>query len=454
MAIKAQPLTVTVTAWDTANNVPKTGDAANISIRLIKDGTGAARNDATAIAEVDATNAPGEYSVVLDATDMAADCVVVAGKSATSGVVVFGVKIITERGSVAAVKSDTAAILADTGTDGVVVADASKSGYSLAADQSGVTVGTVTDLTNAPTGMALEATLQAIKGAGWTAETLKALADAIAALNDLSQADAQSAAAAALSAYDPPTRTEATDDKAEIIAALPAAAPSAADIKAAMEAEGSKLYLIESDTSELLSRTPDAAPGAAGGLPVLDASAELQVTISEAQAEALATDIAAAIEVPPASVDEAALADAVWDEATTAHTTANTFGAGFASLLARFAAAVLQPIAAVTSTGDITVFRGVDYRSDLPTVLQLALDSTDFGDLSTATVTLRYSDQTWTGTIVDGNTASQVVDFEFTAEETAAMDTGSWPYRLIITEADGDVRHPVGAGVLTVMDIV
>lgn len=34
------------------------------------------------------------------------------------------------------------------------------------------------------------------------------------------------------------------------------------------------------------------------------------------------------------------------------------------------------------------------------------------------------------------------------------MDTGSWPYRLIITEADGDVRHPVGAGVLTVMDIV
>jgi hypothetical protein len=47
---------------------------------------------------------------------------------------------------IAAVKSDTAAILADTGTDGVVVASGSKTGYSLAADQSAVTVGTVNDL--------------------------------------------------------------------------------------------------------------------------------------------------------------------------------------------------------------------------------------------------------------------------------------------------------------------
>ena len=39
--------------------------------------------------------------------------------------------------------TDIDAILADTGTDGVVVASASKTGYSLAADQSGVTIGTV-----------------------------------------------------------------------------------------------------------------------------------------------------------------------------------------------------------------------------------------------------------------------------------------------------------------------
>jgi hypothetical protein len=41
---------------------------------------------------------------------------------------------------------------------------------------------------------------------------------AIAALNNLSQAQAQTAAANALTAYDPPTRTEATSDKDEILA--------------------------------------------------------------------------------------------------------------------------------------------------------------------------------------------------------------------------------------------
>ena len=47
---------------------------------------------------------------------------------------------------IAAIKAETASILADTGTDGVVVASGSKTGYALANDQSGVTIGTVNDL--------------------------------------------------------------------------------------------------------------------------------------------------------------------------------------------------------------------------------------------------------------------------------------------------------------------
>ena len=58
------------------------------------------------------------------------------------------------------VKTETAAILADTGTDGVVLKAA-----GLAADA-------VTKIQN---GLALEATLTAIKGAGWTTETLAAI---------------------------------------------------------------------------------------------------------------------------------------------------------------------------------------------------------------------------------------------------------------------------------------
>jgi len=94
------------------------------------------------------------------------------------------------------VKTETAAILADTGTDGVKIASAQ-------------TVATVTNLTNLPTmptdwltaagvkadavtkiqsGLALEATLTAIKGAGWTTETLDFLYDAVGQASDNAEA--------------------------------------------------------------------------------------------------------------------------------------------------------------------------------------------------------------------------------------------------------------------------
>lgn len=116
---------------------------------------------------------------------------------------------------IAAVKAETALILADTGTDGVVIAGAQ-------------TVATVTNLTNLPTmptdwvtaagvkadavtkiqsGLALEATLTAIKGAGWSTETLAAidvLIDAIKAKSDLipAQPAAIGSAMTLTSAYD------------------------------------------------------------------------------------------------------------------------------------------------------------------------------------------------------------------------------------------------------------
>jgi hypothetical protein len=50
------------------------------------------------------------------------------------------------------------------------------------------TITTVTNLTNAPTDMALESTLTTIKGAGWTTETLKIIKDAITAIATWSSA--------------------------------------------------------------------------------------------------------------------------------------------------------------------------------------------------------------------------------------------------------------------------
>ena len=77
---------------------------------------------------------------------------------------------------VSEVKTDTAAILADTGTDGVVLKAAGLNADAVAEIQSG---------------LALEATLTAIKGAGWSTETLAAidvLIDAIKAKTDLMDA--------------------------------------------------------------------------------------------------------------------------------------------------------------------------------------------------------------------------------------------------------------------------
>jgi len=64
-------------------------------------------------------------------------------------------------------------------------------GAILGATQTGVTIPTVTTVTNAPTGMALEASLTAMKGAGWSDETLVKIVDDIAAISAGSGATAQ-----------------------------------------------------------------------------------------------------------------------------------------------------------------------------------------------------------------------------------------------------------------------
>ena len=99
------------------------------------------------------------------------------------------------------VGADVNDILADTGTDGVLLSagtgakqiSLTSGAVLLQATQTGVTIPTVTTVTNAPTGMALEASLTAIKGGGWTDETLvtiQAAAEAATAPTAATVADA------------------------------------------------------------------------------------------------------------------------------------------------------------------------------------------------------------------------------------------------------------------------
>lgn len=96
MPAKNASLTLTYTAWDTANNVGKTGDAANHTLKVVVDGTEQAV--AATPAEVDGTNAKGEYKVVLTSANMNGNMVKFCGASSTSGIVIVPVPIFTDGG--------------------------------------------------------------------------------------------------------------------------------------------------------------------------------------------------------------------------------------------------------------------------------------------------------------------------------------------------------------------
>lgn len=91
MAVYGTPITVTYVAWDTANNAGRTGDAANHTLRWVRDGVSVAPTNSPA--EVDAVSAPGVYRLSLTAAETQAATGTLAGVSATAGVVILPVQL-------------------------------------------------------------------------------------------------------------------------------------------------------------------------------------------------------------------------------------------------------------------------------------------------------------------------------------------------------------------------
>lgn len=96
MPSRGQTITVTFVAWDNTNNVGKTGDAANFTLRWVKDGTSAVPTNVPAT-EVDATNAPGLYKIVLTGTECTCDFGCLGGKSSTSGISIIPTSVAFEQ---------------------------------------------------------------------------------------------------------------------------------------------------------------------------------------------------------------------------------------------------------------------------------------------------------------------------------------------------------------------
>ncbi|MBK8871610.1 MAG: hypothetical protein IPN19_11360 [Elusimicrobia bacterium] len=104
MASRAQSLTISYVAWDTANNVGKTGDVANHTLRWIKDGTSSAPTNSAS--EVDSTNAPGIYKITLTTAECACDYGTLAGKSSTANISILPTHISFEQLPTAAPGAD------------------------------------------------------------------------------------------------------------------------------------------------------------------------------------------------------------------------------------------------------------------------------------------------------------------------------------------------------------
>lgn len=135
MASRGKALSVAYVAWDTNANSGKTGDVANHTLRWIKDGSSAAPTNAPT--EVDATNAPGVYQVLLTDAECTCSLGVLSGKSATSGVVLIPVSLAFEQ-------LPAASLLILQG-----ILDATESGT--VSDASATAVSFVTSLTQAAT---------------------------------------------------------------------------------------------------------------------------------------------------------------------------------------------------------------------------------------------------------------------------------------------------------------
>jgi len=95
MASRAQTITIEYYAWDTSANGYKTGDVANHTLRWTKDGTSSAPTNSPA--EVDATNKPGAYKLVITGTEATCNVGILGGKSSTANIVIVPTHISFEQ---------------------------------------------------------------------------------------------------------------------------------------------------------------------------------------------------------------------------------------------------------------------------------------------------------------------------------------------------------------------
>ena len=233
---------VTVFAWDSGAGVPKTGDQNNITAQISLNGAASAASNDVNPDQLDATNHPGIYIFNLLQAETNADMVIITPKSTTLGVVFKPVVAYpttltpTKSGYLDAAITSRSTLTAQQvweyatrtlSSFGTLAADLWTNATRSLTDKAGFTIsGSKTKLDDLH-----DATQGTTKDELDAAQL--AIVNAMPDISDLAlEAGIEDHVAAALTAYDPPTRAEAIDDKQAVLDALASAGITVADILA------------------------------------------------------------------------------------------------------------------------------------------------------------------------------------------------------------------------------
>jgi hypothetical protein len=457
MATRGIALTLAYVAWDTINNVYKTGDAGNHTLRWIKDGTAAAPSGSPS--EVDATNAPGVYKLSLTATETDCNLGVLVGKSSTTGVSIMPVMVQFERLPDATPGSAGGVPTVD-GNNRIAGIQGTKHRLDDLADTTPAQIW------------------------GYETRTLTAFGFQVT----LTSAYDRAKTALATSEYTAPDNASVSAIKAKTDK-LQFTTDNYVQTVATNLSESGIAGAVWGATSRTLT---------AFGFEVTVAAASVGAIVDATWDEVLSGHTESgsagqALAAAAAGASTAAIADAVWDELLSGHTTVGSAGyylanAGGGSSPEVIADAVLDELVSdhatagslgqvvsainthtagivpgaaitlvqpVTAAGDVTLVRGDTYSATDGRAL--AWSSSSWPDLTGATITMTARDKSdavglsASGVVSGAGTGTQTVRVELSATDTAALTVGFRTYQYDVEAVIAGRHITLVRGYLTVL---
>ncbi len=96
MALYGESITVQYYCWNKTNGAPVTGDVSNHTVRIIRDGS--VYTPTNSPQEINATESPGWYRIVLTGSEMQGDVISIEARSSTANVLCSKITFVTEKG--------------------------------------------------------------------------------------------------------------------------------------------------------------------------------------------------------------------------------------------------------------------------------------------------------------------------------------------------------------------